>query len=666
MKRKTALQRIILLVFFSLLLIPFSAAVQENAKYENLTLLLAINGTLDILKKNDAAKVNWVKAELEIVPQNTPTQQILEKSFSPAWQQQNTSILFVWNEPKEEKLQLTAQMRVKTNARLLAITKKIPFPLSEEEVPSDVQQYLQETAMINYNNSAIRDLATSLAAGEDDTYLVAVIMAQWVQEHITYNLTTMTAEAAQPASWVLENKYGVCDELTNLYIALLRAVGIPARFVVGLAYSDSDLFEQQWNPHGWAEVYLPGYGWVPFDITYGQFGYVDATHIKLNDALDAYQASMVFEWYGKYANITSQGVTFDVHIEEYGNKTTFPVTMTTETYKEEVGFGSYNLLQATLKNEKGYYLPVLLSLAVPIEVSIEGTTKKTVLLKPYEEKTVFWLLYVSEGLEEWYDYSFPLIISTQTNETKEAIFRANAYSKVIGKEMLETILQNKEEEEKTYAKNMTLSCSVEKEEFYPEDIPPLTCSIKNKGNILQNLSVCFEEICEEISLWIGDQKTFSFFLQNLSLGYHMSIVTAENNEIKKSAIAEYTVLDEPQLSIRDVHYENETQWGALFSFSFDLEKNSFQDPQQILVTIRAGKDMQEISLKRVHDTKHIEEVLDTTLFRKEKTPVTITVTYADAFGKQWQEEETIIVTLSGISFWKKVQNYLYHYLQNFY
>lgn len=54
-------------------------------------------------------------------------------------------------------------------------------------------------------------------------------------------------------------------------VVLLRAVGVPAWLAVGYVIDESDLdtgrtyaFRDS-DSYAWAEVYLPGYGWIPFN-----------------------------------------------------------------------------------------------------------------------------------------------------------------------------------------------------------------------------------------------------------------------------------------------------------------------------------------------------------------------------------------------------------------
>jgi hypothetical protein len=79
---------------------------------------------------------------------------------------------------------------------------------------------------------------------------------------------------------VLRTKVGDCNEHTALYVAMARALGIPARIAVGLVYIHGAFYY-----HAWPEVYLSeglrAEGlWLPVDPTLNQFP-ADATHLRL-------------------------------------------------------------------------------------------------------------------------------------------------------------------------------------------------------------------------------------------------------------------------------------------------------------------------------------------------------------------------------------------------
>jgi hypothetical protein len=83
---------------------------------------------------------------------------------------------------------------------------------------------------------------------------------------------------------VLRTKVGDCNEHTVLYVAMARALGVPARIAVGLVYIHGAFYY-----HAWPEVYLAdgsGFGvrgsgfWLPVDPTLNQFP-ADATHLRV-------------------------------------------------------------------------------------------------------------------------------------------------------------------------------------------------------------------------------------------------------------------------------------------------------------------------------------------------------------------------------------------------
>jgi len=78
---------------------------------------------------------------------------------------------------------------------------------------------------------------------------------------------------------VLRTRVGDCNEHTVLYVAMARAVGLPARIAVGVVR-----LREAFYYHAWPEVFVegpPGRGrWLPVDPTLNQFP-ADVTHIRL-------------------------------------------------------------------------------------------------------------------------------------------------------------------------------------------------------------------------------------------------------------------------------------------------------------------------------------------------------------------------------------------------
>jgi transglutaminase-like putative cysteine protease len=66
---------------------------------------------------------------------------------------------------------------------------------------------------------------------------------------------------------VLRLRSGVCQDFAHLFIAVARAMGVPARYVSGYVYSGSGATSVGAS-HAWAEAWVPGRGWLGYDATH--------------------------------------------------------------------------------------------------------------------------------------------------------------------------------------------------------------------------------------------------------------------------------------------------------------------------------------------------------------------------------------------------------------
>ncbi len=80
-----------------------------------------------------------------------------------------------------------------------------------------------------------------------------------------------SANKRQGALATLNGGDSVCMEYSDLLIALARAQGIPARAAYGYGYDPKQTPDKQEN-HQWVEVWLPDYGWLSIDPTWGETG----------------------------------------------------------------------------------------------------------------------------------------------------------------------------------------------------------------------------------------------------------------------------------------------------------------------------------------------------------------------------------------------------------
>lgn len=112
-----------------------------------------------------------------------------------------------------------------------------------------------------------------------------------IRAFLARNYTYSTAPGRVPAGkdfisyFLTENKKGYCTYFASAGVMLLRASGIPARYVTGMTAGTDEIKEAPVLPdglhtlslndrhaHAWAEVYVDGLGWRPVEFTPGYEG----------------------------------------------------------------------------------------------------------------------------------------------------------------------------------------------------------------------------------------------------------------------------------------------------------------------------------------------------------------------------------------------------------
>ncbi|HZD60471.1 MAG TPA: transglutaminase domain-containing protein [Anaerolineae bacterium] len=125
--------------------------------------------------------------------------------------------------------------------------------------------YLKGEQHIEKDHPIIKEIAQQIK-GEDEIDTVRKIY-DFVLQNMDYDHAKAKEEnlKAYGAAMAAKLKKGVCVEYSDLFVALCRAKGIPARYVGGITTEGTDATKG----HAWSEVYLKNYGWVPFDATWG-------------------------------------------------------------------------------------------------------------------------------------------------------------------------------------------------------------------------------------------------------------------------------------------------------------------------------------------------------------------------------------------------------------
>jgi transglutaminase-like putative cysteine protease len=83
---------------------------------------------------------------------------------------------------------------------------------------------------------------------------------------------TRDEEGTQSPRQTLEMASGSCRDIAALFIAAVRHLGFGARAVSGYLFDPDIAADDGGATHAWAEVFLPGAGWIAFDPTHRRMG----------------------------------------------------------------------------------------------------------------------------------------------------------------------------------------------------------------------------------------------------------------------------------------------------------------------------------------------------------------------------------------------------------
>ncbi len=149
--------------------------------------------------------------------------------------------------------------------------------------------FLRDTALTQPDAAiaAFAESARAAAKNGETLELMHTLMSDLNRE-ITFD--TSPTQVATTAAEAFALRRGVCQDLTHIYIAAARLMGIPARYVGG-HFLRADGVTAQEAGHAWAEVYIEGLGWVGFDPT-NRISATDA-HVRVAVGLDYLGAAPV-------------------------------------------------------------------------------------------------------------------------------------------------------------------------------------------------------------------------------------------------------------------------------------------------------------------------------------------------------------------------------------
>ena len=180
------------------------------------------------------------------------------------------------------------RVRVTTphHALIIAVTGKVclnhhypdvsDLALGGIEYGLEAQEFLSASRLSD--PTSVEVVAQEAAAGGSNLLETVGNVVQWIYANVRYErgYTSVNTTAAD----VLVSMRGVCQDQAHLCLAMLRALGIPARYVSGL------LTRQPGETHAWVEFLHPHLGWLPADPTRGVMIYLGADYLKFGIGRD--------------------------------------------------------------------------------------------------------------------------------------------------------------------------------------------------------------------------------------------------------------------------------------------------------------------------------------------------------------------------------------------
>ena len=140
-----------------------------------------------------------------------------------------------------------------------------PAGVQPELTSPELQRFLQPDRRVPLDG-VIAELSTQQTRGLQDPLAKARAIYNYVIATMRYDKSG-TGWGNGDAIWACTAKRGNCTDFHSLFIGMMRAAGIPARFEIGFPLPPDQHDGAVPGYHCWAEFYVEPYGWIPVDAS---------------------------------------------------------------------------------------------------------------------------------------------------------------------------------------------------------------------------------------------------------------------------------------------------------------------------------------------------------------------------------------------------------------
>jgi transglutaminase-like putative cysteine protease len=140
---------------------------------------------------------------------------------------------------------------------------------------------------LTHAGRALEELASEIDAGGTALEKLHRLMSHI---HVSLRFDTNVTDTGTTAAQAFAAGHGVCQDLAHIFIAVARAIGVPARYVSGHIFRRDGAHLQE-AAHAWAEAFVQDLGWVAFDPANGVCA--DDAYIRVAIGLDYLDAAPI-------------------------------------------------------------------------------------------------------------------------------------------------------------------------------------------------------------------------------------------------------------------------------------------------------------------------------------------------------------------------------------
>jgi protein-glutamine gamma-glutamyltransferase len=150
------------------------------------------------------------------------------------------------------------------------VTSHFNYQLDKELTPFWRYRY---TLLPEDGNPRSIALAKNIYANStDNAAFIQNVLRMYNLQEFVYTLKPTKLGEDSVDGFLLDERRGFCEHYSGSFVFLMRAVGIPARVVVGYQGGEYNRIGnyvevRQYDAHAWAEVWLEGRGWIRVDPT---------------------------------------------------------------------------------------------------------------------------------------------------------------------------------------------------------------------------------------------------------------------------------------------------------------------------------------------------------------------------------------------------------------